>query len=193
MKQRLRLGQFRVADATRNCPAGSWRLGPGHLVGAVLLALGLGCLSAAAGGTVVQTIPLRAGWNAIHVEVEPLEPATGAIFRNAPIDSVWTYGGRLSAVDFIQDPDEPVWNRNQWLVYLPTNRVESFQNNLFQLQANRAYLIKATASHTLTLEGRPVLPQEVWVPDAYNLRGFPMDPVTRRPCWISFVTRPPTM
>ena len=45
------------------------------------------------------------------------------------------------------------------------------------MRANRAYLVNLTNSFpvTLNLTGRPALRSPVWVPDAYNLRGFPVD------------------
>src|SRR5262249_7168896 len=41
----------------------------------------------------------------------------------------------------------------------------------------RAYLIQMTNAFTLTVTGRPVWRPRVWAPDAYSLRGFPIDPV----------------
>ncbi|MEK7677548.1 MAG: hypothetical protein AAB676_17100 [Verrucomicrobiota bacterium] len=140
--------------------------------------------------TTTQTFTLQPGWNAIYLEVEPPNTAVGVVFTNVPIDSVWTFQERLSAVDFIQDPSEPVWNKSQWLVYLPTNRVESFQNNLFHLQANRAYLVNLTNAATLTVTGRPSLRPMEWAPDAYNLRGFAADPAAP-PTFLEFFRHSP--
>jgi hypothetical protein len=91
---------------------------------------------------------------------------------------VWTRQERLAAVEFIQDPSEPVWNKAEWLLHVPADRPEAFENNLFHLQANRAYLVNLSGSApvALNLTGRPSLRQPEWVPDAYNLRGLPVDP-----------------
>lgn len=146
---------------------------------AILLAVGLVMLSApapASAQVVSQTFTLRTGWNAIWLDLQPTNPAVTAVFAGAPLVSVWTYASREAAVDFIEDPNEPVWNRARWLVHVPTNRVESFQNNLFALSAKRAYLVQLTNAFTLAVTGRPVWRNRNWAPDAYTLRGLPVDP-----------------
>lgn len=134
-----------------------------------------------------QTFTLHPGWNAIYLEVAPENAATSAVFDGIPVDSVWTFQAQISAVQFIQDPKEPVWNKSRWAVYVPTNRVESFQNNLFSVQANRAYLVNLSGASpaTLSVTGRPSLRRSDWVPNAYNLRGFPVD-AAAPPTFLAF-------
>lgn len=126
--------------------------------------------------TISQSFNLQAGWNSIWLEVTPTNTDVQAVFRGLPLDSVWTFQRRLSAVDYIQNVNEPLWNRDQWLVHVPTDRVESINNNLFAVFGLRAYLVRVTAATTLTVTGRPVIQGVSWVPDAYNLRGYPIDP-----------------
>jgi len=145
----------------------------------VLLALGctLAALPAQAAFPMSQTFNLRAGWNAIWLELEPTDQDINTVFKFVgPLESVWTFASVVSAVDFIQDPSEPVWNRDRWLVHVPTNRVESLNNNLFKVLGNRAYLVKVSAPATLIVNGEPKLRFPKWAPDAYNFRGFPIDP-----------------
>jgi len=129
---------------------------------------------------ITQTLTLHPGWNSVFLEVAPTDPDVRHVFAGAPIDSVWAFAARPAAVDFIQDPNQLTGNLGLWQLFVPTNRVESINNNLFTLQPNRAYLIKSTntAPITLTLTGRPSLRKVPWVPDSYNLRGFPVDPAT---------------
>src|ERR1044071_1081730 len=63
------------------------------------------------------------------------------------------------------------------LMFVPTNRVESFQNNLNSIQGNRPYLVKllGSSSVTVTLTGAPVVQAANWQSDVFNLRGFPVD------------------
>lgn len=129
-----------------------------------------------AGLSMSQTFNLRAGWNAIWLELTPDNPDVTMVFGSLPLDSVWTFATTASAVDFIQDPNEPVWNRDRWLVHVPLNRPESLNNNLFKVLGNRAYLINLKAAATLTVSGSPRLKFPKWSADAYNLRGFPIDP-----------------
>lgn len=139
-----------------------------------------------------QNLPLRPGWNAIHLEVEPANADPSEVFRGLPIESVWTYASKVTAVDFIQDPNEPIWNRSSWRMWVPTNRIESFNNNLFKILGNRPYLINVTgaAPATLSVSGRPAFRPLAWVPEAYNLRGFAIDP-TKRPSFQSFFQSSP--
>jgi hypothetical protein len=161
--------------AFRFLPRSAWRW-----VGALALVLSV---SGARAQWVTQTMTLAPGWNAVWLEVQPTNNAIEAVFGGLPLESVWTYQSRLSSVQFIEDPSEPVWNRSSWRVYIPTHRVESFQNNLFAAHANRAYLVHITNSTPVTwsVTGRPSVRPLEWVPDALNLVGFPVDPAMAPP------------
>ena len=126
--------------------------------------------------SVTQSFNLRAGWNAIWLEVEPANSEVNAVLAGTPLVSLWTYAERLTSVDFIADVNEPVWNRSRWLVHVPTNRLESFQNTLFAMPGKRAYLLQVSNAFTLEITGRPVWRQRAWAPNAYTLRGLPVDP-----------------
>jgi hypothetical protein len=134
-----------------------------------------------------QNFLLRPGWNAIWLEVRPADNSTAAVFANLPVASVWTRAERLSSVDFIQNPSEQAFNEAGWLGWFHPSRCEAFLGNLFTVQANRAYLIKLTNSTPINwgVTGRPSLRAPEWVPDAYNLRGLPVDPAAP-PTFLSF-------
>jgi hypothetical protein len=141
-------------------------------IGLIVLA---SVLSATAASTVTRTFSLRTGWNAVYLDVRPADPTAETVLAGLPIESVWRHQIRLTSVDFVQDPNEPVWNRDQWLVHVPTNRLESLDNNLFQIQGGFAYLLKLSAPATWRVTGEPVVRGARWKPDAFNLRGFPID------------------
>jgi hypothetical protein len=141
-------------------------------IGLIILA---SVLSASAASTVTRTFTLRAGWNAVYLDVRPADPTAETVLAGLPIESVWRHQSRLTSVDFIQDATEPVWNQDQWLVHVPTNRIESLDNNLFQVQGGFSYLLKLTAPATWSVTGVPVLARARWKADAFNLRGFPLD------------------
>ncbi|MDA1277126.1 MAG: hypothetical protein O2960_24190 [Verrucomicrobia bacterium] len=130
--------------------------------------------------TQTQTFNLRPGWNAVFLEVQPAANTPGEVFQGVAFESLWMLKTRTLSVEFIQNPNEAVTSNAEWLRFIPTNRVESFQNTLFRIAANRAYLIKVTDSApvTLSVTGRPVLRPLEWQPDAYVLRGFPVDPAS---------------
>ena len=135
--------------------------------------------------TMTQTFTLRSGWNSIWLDVDPTNNAIGAVFNGVPLVSVWTFADRNTAVDFIADANEPVWNRDRWLRYLPSGNPASFQNNLFTASGKRAYLVQLTNAFTLNVVGRPAWRTRSWTPNAYNLRGFPVDPDSP-PTFVSF-------
>src|SRR5262245_47982764 len=89
-----------------------------------------GALSGAA-QSISQSFSLRAGWNSIWLELDPTNAATQIVLAGAPFATVWTFADRLSAVDFIENLSEPVWNRERWLRAVPAGHPGAFQNNLF--------------------------------------------------------------
>lgn len=166
----------------QNCrPLASARL---LLLPATMLWLLLSAVVAPA-QTTTQTFALRSGWNAIWLDVDPTNNATAAVFQGAPLVSVWTFADKTTAVDFIADVNEPVWNRDRWLRHVPTNHPGAFQNNLFIAPGKRAYLVQLTNAFTLNVTGRPAWRSRSWAPNAYNLRGFPVDPAAR-PTFLNF-------
>ena len=134
-----------------------------------------------------QTFRLNPGWNSIFLELQPTNNTPTSVLGNLPVQSLWTYADRSSGVEFIQNPNEPIANRSQWLLFLPTNRVESFQNSLHRLVGNRAYLVElaGTAPATLNVTGIPSLRPVEWATDGYTLRGLPVD-AAKPPSFAAF-------
>ncbi|MCL4789322.1 MAG: hypothetical protein KJ070_21425 [Verrucomicrobia bacterium] len=141
---------------------------------------------------ITQTITLQPGWNAVWLEVQPTNNSASAVFGNLPVASVWSRAERISSVDFIQNPSEATFNESGWLAWLPSWRTESFLNNLFAVFANRAYLLRCTNTTPVVwnITGRPSLRQPTWVPDAFNLRGAPVDPAAP-PTFLNFFRHSP--
>ena len=125
--------------------------------------------------TVTQTFPLHAGWNSIWLEVEPPDRKPATVFAGLPVTGVWTYI-QEGAVEFITDQAEAQFNQPGWLAWFPPAVPEAFLTSLFAVPSHRAYLVKATAAATLTVTGKPIVKDASWVPDSFNLRGFPVNP-----------------
>jgi hypothetical protein len=127
--------------------------------------------------SVTQTFQLRNGWNSIWLEVEPTNAEIETVFAGLPLASVWTFVPRQSTVEFIQDQSEDLFNQPGWLPHFPPQRAEAFLTKLYTVNALKAYLVKLTnGPRTLTVTGRPVVREVKWVPDSFNLRGFPVNP-----------------
>jgi hypothetical protein len=137
-----------------------------------------------------QTFSLQAGWNAVHLELTPTDTRPTAAFAGLPLDSAWALQSRVSAVDYISDPNEPVWNKERWNYFVPTNRPESLGSRLSAVLGQRTYLIKLTTAATWTVTGTPAVSPIKWSPNSYNFVGFPLDPASP-PTFDSFF-RPST-
>ncbi len=99
-----------------------------------------------------QTITLRPGWNAVWIEVDPTNRQPAVVFAGLPLAGVWTWSERISATDFIQNPEVTGWNRARWLAYFPPNSSQAPLANLYAVLPRRAYLLKNESSSNLLLE-----------------------------------------
>lgn len=143
-----------------------------------MLFLALACATARATPTLLQPITLNPGWNAVHIRVQPNTPNLDTLFAGLPIQGVWTYVQGTGSPDFIQEVSEAALSKAGWISWVPSASPDAFQNDLSRLQVNRSYLIHYTGatSTNLVVAGRPALRSAAWLPDAFNLRGLPVDP-----------------
>ncbi|MBF0451506.1 MAG: hypothetical protein HQK75_12445 [Candidatus Magnetomorum sp.] len=137
-----------------------------------------------------QTISLKSGWNAIFLEVFPDKPDPDVIFANTPVTQVLTFIPENSSIQFIKDPDEIEWKKDEWLRWLPPHGPESFLKNLFALINNQAYLIFSLSDYTLNITGTSYIIKQKWLPDNYNLTGFYVDP-TAPPTFAQYFSGSP--
>jgi hypothetical protein len=139
---------------------------------------------------VTQTLNLRAGWNAVFIEVQPEPAECDEVFGPQPIESVWAWNKRFSPVQFVSDPNTLLPGQPDWLTYLPPTSPHRSAVSLHTLNGGRAYLIKTTGATTLTVRGRPVPRPIDWVPDSFNLVGFPTS-ATQPPTFQAFFSGSP--
>lgn len=126
-----------------------------------------------------QTIELRPGWNAVHVEVQPAPDDCDTLFAALPVESVWKWNRRFTSIQFVEDPQTLLAEDPDWLVWLPLSSENAFLRRLRSLQANQSYLIKVAAGASpvsLSLKGKVVMPRLDWYPHGLNLVGFPVHP-----------------
>ena len=135
-------------------------------------------LSSVRAQNVTQTFTLLPGWNSIFLEVTPPNPSMSAIFSDPAIAAVAEPKVRVSTVAFIQNQNELPFNRGGWLLFIPTNRIESLNNDLFNVRVDHAYLVQVSGTKpvTVSVTGPPSLRQLPFLPDTYTLRGLPVDP-----------------
>jgi hypothetical protein len=132
----------------------------------------------AAAQSITQTISLLPGQNVIFLEVTPADTNVAHVFADPAITSVWQPRVRNSTVSFIQNPNSIPFNTAGWMVYVPTNQLQSINNDLYTVTVNTPYVVNIAGSNAVTLQvtGRPSLQAAPFSPNAYTLRGFPADP-----------------
>jgi hypothetical protein len=121
---------------------------------------------------VTQSFTLKAGWNAIFLEVEPPNPAIATVFSGVSrVLSVWTWNTRSSPVEFIQNPSAPLDAQPYMLAWFAGNPTIS---NLSGVSGEAPYLINIGpgADQTWTVTGRPAVPRVQWKANSFNLVGF---------------------
>ncbi|MCI5223820.1 MAG: hypothetical protein D3924_14395, partial [Candidatus Electrothrix sp. AR4] len=126
-----------------------------------------------------QTLTLHPGWNSVFLEVQPEEKSPGAVFSALPDESsVWTWHQRHSKIEYIQNPNEGLWNQPGWLAYYKSN-TKVFLSSLYAILAHRPYLIfiAGTSDVIIQVTGVPSLKKIQWDADGFNLTGFSVAPV----------------
>ncbi len=148
-----------------------------------LLFLAILCLAAGdvalAAPTMTQTFDLHPGWNAIFLEVQPADTRPTVVFNNPAIESVWSWLDRDAPVIFVKNPQENFESQPGWYgARLNDPTSPPYLNNLHAIIPNQPYMVKIKGTQPLTLNvtGSPAPFGVIWVPDSFNLVGFPVHP-----------------
>lgn len=147
---------------------------------AALGMLGLCAVTATAANPIsmTQELPLVKGWNAVCLEVSPLDAALETVFQGVPVDRVAAFLRPVSPVEFVTDPDEQPWKRDEWRVWYAPGTAEAPLSDLHAIHANQPYLIRAERAAVLKVTGTVEPIQTHWVSDSYNLVSLPVDLVS---------------
>jgi hypothetical protein len=139
-----------------------------------------GCLLACAALSVsaqwvTQTFALKSGWNAVYLHVDASHATLDQLFGPAapvllPIDEVWRWNPASSDSQFVTSPQNPTESTTQWTSWKVS---ASGSSDFNRFTANSAYLVHCTADTTLSVKGRPVLPNYRWSTSGLNFFGFP--------------------
>lgn len=140
----------------------------------VILAL---LLSFSVGSAAERThrLSLKAGWNAVSLEVDPSDPEPSAVFDGTKVDVVARYFTPRTVVRFISDPAEQAWNEPGWGVWYAPDRAEAFLTTLHAIHGGSAYLIHARQDCILDIAGAVNFRRLQWTVDSFNLTGFPVE------------------
>jgi hypothetical protein len=130
-----------------------------------------------AGTITTQTINLKKGWNAIFLEVYPVEPDLDRTFKDTPITQVLSYFPDSTPTQFIQNPNEIDWKKDKWQVWFQPGNPQEYLKSLHALMDHHAYIVFSTSDYTLQIIGTPGIQKRQWQPDTFNLVGFFVDPI----------------
>jgi hypothetical protein len=140
--------------------------------GSVLLSLSGRAQDENVGHQRIQDIPLQVGWNAVFLEVEPLDPSPQVVFGALPVDRVATLFQGPTTNQFVTDPGVDLFKGRGWGVWYAAKQPEAFLKSLASIEGNRAYLVHAKTACVWKISGTVKRYQVDWKPDAFNLVGF---------------------
>ncbi|MFP4476887.1 MAG: hypothetical protein ACLFOY_15110 [Desulfatibacillaceae bacterium] len=123
-----------------------------------------------------QDIVLKPGWNAVYLLVQPDPRDPESVFAGLPVESVWTWLGGNSTVEYIQNPSEGLWNTPGWHHWFSAAE-NAYLDNLYAIFDNWPYLIKVTGDQNVLwqVQGGVTVGSVTWVADSFNLVGFDVD------------------
>lgn len=139
-----------------------------------------------------QTIQLQRGWNAVFLEVHPIEARPASIFAQTPVDVVASFFAPGSSAQFMTDPGADLFSQAGWGVWYAANRPDAFLKTLHGIYGQQGYLIHAKSDYTWTVSGAVTPAQTKWQPKAYNLVGFSVHPVAA-PTFAQFFAGAPAL
>lgn len=150
-----------------------WRTVTGLIAGVIMAA------APARAQTADQTLTLSPGWNAVWLEVQPVDANGQAkspadVFNNPAVQVVATPKPMAGLSEFFaSDPGTiTTFNQDEWQQWKRSD--PAGQNNLALISGNHPYLVQVTGGSAvvLTLTGRVSFFRPAWIPDRYNLVGF---------------------
>jgi len=108
-----------------------------------------------------QTIPLKAGWNAVHLKVNPYDPICARLF-GANVDQVtwWNPDEREDGTGIVA-ADSFVWNAG-----------DDEANTFGAVVGGASYMVHALVATNLTVLGTPVIPKSAILLGQKNLVGL---------------------
>jgi hypothetical protein len=133
-----------------------------------------------------QSLQLRYGWNAVWLEVGPVDKegrtlTCDEVFRSDEflVDRVASPIGEIGTAEFTSDP-ESLFNQGGWDVWAPNP--QSGETSKVAIRANHAYLVHVSPktgsvqdgspAGVLTVQGKVVFHRPFWTKGEYNLVGF---------------------
>jgi hypothetical protein len=141
---------------------------------AVGLLLGTGLRAEGLVPTRTQNIPLSPGWNAVFLEVEPLDPDPAVVFAGTPVELAAGFHARTASAQYVGDPDANLFRRAGWGVWYRADRPDAFLKTLHAIHGRQGYLVQSREAFVWKVTGAVEFQEAQWRPNAFNLVGFPL-------------------
>jgi hypothetical protein len=119
-----------------------------------------------------QRVDLVSGWNAVFVELDPMETVPADLFEGLPVDVAAGFSSSAKPAQFVVDPTVDLLMAYGWNVWYSPRRADHFLSTLSAIQGGTPYLIHATTNAQLVIQGTIAPDLFAWTPDAYNFVGF---------------------
>ncbi len=123
-----------------------------------------------------QTIQLRKGWNAVFLEVEPLEHDPVRCFAGTPIEVAAGFFEQTHPAAYVRNPGDAPWREEGWAVWYAPSRPEAVVSSLKAVSGCQAWLIQSSSDFVWKVRGRVSVRVIRWQPESYNFTGFQVDP-----------------
>src|SRR5262245_16376635 len=136
----------------------------------------LGWFGPAHAQSVTQTYSLKAGWNAVFLEVEPQDRDPARVFAGTPVQVVAAFFPQSHPAPYLRNPGDAPWREEGWGVWYAPSRPDAVVTSLRDLGGCRPYLIESAADFEWKITGRVKIKPVRWQPNTYNFLGFSLDP-----------------
>jgi len=137
----------------------------------VMMMMAAAAVSAVA-QTRVQTVALEKGWNAVWLEVQPVDPSPADVFADASVDLVAGYAKPASEAQFVKNTAVNLQTLSGWNVWYAPHRADAPLSRLQQMSADMGYLVHALEPAVVTVRGTVTGAPFRWTPNRFNLAGF---------------------
>lgn len=117
-----------------------------------------------------KSYALSPGWNGIWLAGDATYTTIDQLITDPAITEVWRWNPNPNAIQFAQSPSEPSSSSEEWTVW---KRGDAAEQKLSRLVGNSAYLVRTTATTTLTLKLLARPPSATWLISGANFMGFP--------------------
>ena len=118
-----------------------------------------------------QEFTLKPGWNAIYTNIDAKHTTIEELTLNTQIEEVWMWKPKLSTLQYIQSPEEPLITK-RWIRW---KKNDSNGSTLNRMIGNSAYLVKSADPQLWSVKGKPVPPRMQWTSTGLNFIGFSTD------------------